>query len=283
MKDKSHAKKIVASDGLNIYYWVTWNNQLRGNFRVLHPGASMNHSSLEPLEKGLNERGYATVGFDPRGVGYSDKPTESDFYALERYSSDLQRIIEKEGLENPALLGHSLGFMPAVDYTSRTLNAERIIGICGSHNFKETAGNETLFHLFDKFLRYLEYPASLGMRLAHTFRGEKRQYQDQSELQHLSEFGIWLSIADVALKSIKTHTVSGKKINTFDITKQLISIDKPFLLIYGSEDPMVRPIAGKYIRDIAKGKYMVETIEGAHSLPMKKPREILAIIEKYGF
>ncbi|MEK6951293.1 MAG: hypothetical protein AABX13_06240 [Nanoarchaeota archaeon] len=71
MKSKSVAQKVVADDGLDIYYWTTWRKELTQNFKILHPGSSMNHSSLESLEQGLQEQGHPTLVVDPRGFGHS--------------------------------------------------------------------------------------------------------------------------------------------------------------------------------------------------------------------
>jgi pimeloyl-ACP methyl ester carboxylesterase len=281
MKDIFNAKSVLAFDGLQLYYWITWNKELKGGFVVLHPGSSMNHSSLESLEKGLNERGHPTIVFDPRWDNYPDALTKREHYSVEHCSGDLQKIIEKEGLEKPALLGHSAGFMPIVDYASRTSNAKQLIGICASHKFSETAQNKFLFHLFNKGLRYTEYLGSLGTNIAHKLKGEQRSYPDQSALQDKSELSTWLSIVDAPLRSIKAHIISGIEINTWDISKQLAEIDKPMLLVYGSKDFMVKPMAGDYIRSIVKWDCRIEIIEGTHSLPMKKHKDILKIIEGY--
>jgi len=104
MKPKSQAKKIVAGDGIEVFYWVTWKSGMNSNFHVLHPGASMNHSALERLEKGLNDRGYPTIVFDPRGFGHSKAPARKRYYRLENYTNDIADIIQKEGLEKTNLI-----------------------------------------------------------------------------------------------------------------------------------------------------------------------------------
>ncbi len=98
MKSKSSAKKIVSNEGLDIYYWVNWNKDLTKNFQILHPGSSMNHSSLQSLEQGLDKKGFPTIVLDPRGSGFSESPSEPKYFTLENYSNDLRKIIEQEGL-----------------------------------------------------------------------------------------------------------------------------------------------------------------------------------------
>ncbi len=279
MKPKSSAKKVVANDGLDIYYWVTWHQELRKNFQILHPGSSMNHSSLESLEQGLQEQGHPTIVFDPRGFGYSQAPAKPEYFSLERYSSDLQKIIEQEGLEKPSLTGHSFGFMPIIDYAARTQNAADITGICASYCFSETASSKFLFHLFNRVLRYTEYLGSAGLELAHLLRGGFRSYPDQSHRK--SDFDIWLSIVDVPFREIKAHTVSGIEINKWNIRSQLGYVNVPLLLIYGSKDVMVVPGAGAEISRLVKGNCTIGVIEGTHSLPILKSGKVLEVMQKY--
>lgn len=281
MKDKSKAKRIVSADGLNIYYWVNWNKSLTKVFNVLHPGSSMNHSSLESIEKGLAERKHPAITFDPRGQGYSDAPAQKDFYQLERYSNDLQRIIEQEGIEKPEFVTHSSGFMPVVNYAAKTENADLIIGICASPKFSETTPNKVLFHIFNRGLRYADYLGALGMKISDALKGKTTKYPDQSDLEGKSDFDVWKKIVNIPFERTRVNTVSGSQIIKWDIANQLSYLSTPLLLIYGGDDTMVRPVAGEYIRLLVKGHCNVEVIEGSHSLPINKPQNVLEIIDKY--
>ncbi len=282
MKSKSLANKIISEEGLEIYYWVTWDKDLSKEFVVLHPGSSMNHSSLQNLEQKLNENGFPTIVLDPRGFGFSYAPPKPEYFKLEKYSNDLKKILEKEGIEHPSFVGHSFGFMPIIDYVAQTSNAKDIIGVCASYNFSKTAQNKLLFHLFNRFLRYFEYAGNIGTQTAHFLKGEKRTYPDQSKLEGKSDLEVWLSIADVSFREIKTHIVSGIEINKWDITPQLKKIENPLLLIYGSRDPMVKEYAGKYIASLVKGETSIEVIEGTHSLPITDPEKVWKVMKKYG-
>lgn len=279
MKSKSYAKRII-SDGLNIYYWTTWSKDMPENFVVLHPGSSMNHSSLQALEQKLNDRGFPTIILDPRGSGFSDAPHKAEYYSLDSYSSDLAKIVEQEGLEKPSFLGHSFGFMPVIRYIAQSQNAEKITGICASHNFAETAPNKLLFHLFNRVIRYTEYLGSIATQAGHLFKGTQRTYPDQSGLR--SDLDVWLSIVDAPFRDIRAHIVSGIEINKWDISQYLKEVNQPMLLIYGAQDPMVRPCAGEYMRRLV-GNCKTEIIDGTHSLPVICPDKVSRSLEKYGF
>ncbi len=281
----SNKSKIESVDGLKIYYWVDYDRDRKNKdkFFVLHPGSSMNHTSLNNLSKKIVDfYNVSTISLDPRGFGISDIPHNKENYGLNYYTSDLTRIIEKEGIENPFGVGHSFGFMPIVDYASETSNMDYIVGICASYNFSETAENKFLFHLFDKVLRYSEFIMSGYMKLSHWVKGETRpEFPDASDLEGKSEFDVYKKIVDISLKRSLADTQSGRIINTWDISEQLKNVNKPMLLIYGEKDPMVRACAGDKIKDLVKGECEIETIEGKHSLPITKPKAVFDIMQKY--
>jgi pimeloyl-ACP methyl ester carboxylesterase len=276
VKEKITAQRYVSQDGLDIYYWVTLVGK---EFRVLHPGSSMNHTSLERLEQGLNDLGYSTVTFDPRGSGYSSYPVPREYFTLDRVTNDLAGIIAKEGIERPIIISHSFGFMPAVEYALGG-NVGGIVGICGSYHIPSTTPHRALFELFDKGIIYTEYAGSLGMKLYHALTGTSRpECSDQSEYR--SEFGTWLSIVDIPLHAVGCHTVGQREINTWDIRQQLSRLRTPMLLIYAENDVMVRPFAGEHIKGLARAPCRTITVPGAtHSLPMQKPETVLKIIQR---
>lgn len=242
----------------------------------------MNHSSLERLENKVNDNKHPTITYDPRGTGLSDKPYSKEYYTLERYSGDVKKILEAEGIEKPVFWTHSMGFMPTVDYTAETRNAKQFVSVCGSHNFKETASSGFLFHAFDKVLRYFEYFGSSLQLIRRVCKSQPRDYPDQSNMGKGS-LTDWNIIVDAPFSDIKAHTVSGRAINRFDISRQLRNIDQPVLLFYGNRDPMVHPKAGEYISRLAKGQCKVHILEGTHSLPMERAEEIVKLAEKFWY
>lgn len=275
MKDIKDAKKIARDDNFDLYYWVNWKPGMK-DFLVLHPAASMNHSSLETLESGLNERGYATIIFDQRGIGYSAAPAKREMYSLDKHSEDLQKIIEMEGLENPGIVTHSFGFMPAIDYAARTGNVSKIIGICASPDFRKTT-NPYLFKLFERVGIFTEYLGWAATSLAHKLKREKRGYNSQS-LSGKSDAKVWLSIVDVFLNEINVHIAHGLELNKWDVSEQLKSVKAPLQLIYGKKDLMVKSYAGELIEKLAERKCDIKILEGTHTLPITHPERVLKVI-----
>ncbi|MBN2454546.1 alpha/beta hydrolase [Candidatus Woesearchaeota archaeon] len=285
MKDLRKAGSIVAQDGVKVYYWTSWSREMDKSWVVMHPGSSMNHSSLEGLEKGINELGHPTILIEPRGVGYSGSPEEKGYYTLDKYSGDLESIVWKQGIAKPSLLGHSYGFMPEVDYTARTKNAEQLIGICASHNFIETAPNKAAVVLFGLGWRAGETILSPVLGLQHWIKGEDRSYNDQSGLEGKSDLGVFPYIADVPFSKLRVYDISGTEQIGSDISQQLGEIETPLVLIYGEKDMMVpfEKAAGAILNRAVKSPDKTALIidKAGHSLPITKPKEVARVLKHY--
>jgi pimeloyl-ACP methyl ester carboxylesterase len=281
MKDIEKAKKIVSTDGLDIYYWMNYIKGSKEPIVVLHPASSMNHSSLEPLERELNHRQYSTLILEPRGVGYSVAPASKKFYKLERYTDDLCTILRKEGIENPILVGHSAGFMPSVDYAAKSENATQIVGVAGSYHFPDTTKSKIGFHLFNRFIRYNELIGSIitGLFL-HTSVDQPRIYNDQSNWKESKGMKQYALIADVSLHEAYCHIVSGIEINKWDIRPQLQSLHVPLMLIQGQNDIAVVPDTAPYIKRLVSTNCETYTFDSGHDIAMQKPEYIAALINQ---
>jgi pimeloyl-ACP methyl ester carboxylesterase len=241
----------------------------------------MNHSSLENLERSLNENFNPTIIIDPRGVGYSKAPSEKKYYSIDRYADDIAKILDTEGISNVTFIGHSMGFMPAVHYAAKTENYNSLVGISASYSFPKTAKNRLGFFLFDHFLRYNEYLGSLMANLSHKAIGLPRVYNNQSLPEGSSDWSTYLSIVDVPLHEISNHIVGGKEHNKWDISNDLKKINKNILLIYGSKDYMVLPSTGEYIKGITKDCDIEIILDASHGVPITNPKAVIEILEKY--
>jgi pimeloyl-ACP methyl ester carboxylesterase len=276
MKNKAEAKKVVSSDNTEIYYWTSWTPEMNKEFLVLHPGASMNHSSLGSLERSLNERGHPTLVFDQRGIGYSEAPADSKYYSLDRYSEDLQKMIEQEGLEKPGIITHSFGFMVAADYALKTKNIGKITGICASHNFAKTT-NPVLFHSWDKALRYSSLVTWPIKALKDSIIGKEIGYSEQ-DLAGKSDLDVAHALGEVTYNQMRVQIKNGDQLLHWDISDKLKKLDNPLQLIYGRNDLGVRPYAGKEIAKLVKGKCDINIVEGTHTLPTTHPERVLEVL-----
>lgn len=74
---------------------------------LLHGGGQTRHA-WKGTGRGLAQAGYRVVAFDARGHGDSDWAGDGD-YGYAAMASDLQRVMQRLGVDRPALVGASLG------------------------------------------------------------------------------------------------------------------------------------------------------------------------------
>jgi pimeloyl-ACP methyl ester carboxylesterase len=268
-------RRSIGPDGIAIDYWVSRDRSTTKDTYVLHPACALNHTSLARIEHALNERGHPTLSFDPRGSGTSDHPIARRCYHLPHLTDDLVSILRKESVESPIIVTHSFGFMSAIDYSLRE-DVKRIIGICASHNFKETAPNRFLFHLFDKGIIYSEYVGSAMTSVMNAMTGTERGEQDMSAPS--SELALWWQIVDITIPQAASHVIGQREVNTWDITRQLGRTKTPLTLIHGTKDQMVTPIAAAAIRERTTAPCDMYLLEGTHALPMQRPEAIISLL-----
>lgn len=279
MKTNTSSRRIVSDDNVEVHYWINYTNGMDKKFKFLHPASSMNHTALEPLESMMNKENMPTIILDPRGTGYSQTPISKEYFKLESYTKDIEKILTAEGIEKPDFIGHSMGFMPTVNYVANTNNGDKIFGIGGSYHFPDTTANKALFHLFNRALRYNEIAGSAVTGIWHNMNNRLRPYNDQS----ISNKNSYLMFVDVPIKEAINHCVSGIEINKWNISEQLKKIENPVILIYGYKDIAVVPEkAGLKIMDMVKNpdSDMYE-LNGGHDLPLKRPEAVMEIIKKY--
>jgi hypothetical protein len=100
MKNSAKAKKIINKDNLESFYWIYRNKDIRREFMVMHPGSSVNHSTIELYAKYLNDLRFPILIVDPIGYGLSESSfTERrvtilpKYFTTEKYSETLEQIL----------------------------------------------------------------------------------------------------------------------------------------------------------------------------------------------
>jgi pimeloyl-ACP methyl ester carboxylesterase len=104
---------------------------------------------------------------DQRGHGYSDR---GDSYQTADYVTDLRLLCEREQIDRPVLLGHSLGGVVAYHYAADTGNAQRLI--VEDIGTEVAASNEFILGFPREFRSLYEVQAAFeqaGMRFSQYF------------------------------------------------------------------------------------------------------------------
>ncbi len=272
-------KQVRTQDGLDIYYWVT---RVPGaeKFCVLHPGLFVNHTALGRLEEELNKRGYSTIAIDRRGTGLSSKPSEPEYYHINDYSRDLELILNTEGIEKPILIGHCQGFMVIADYVARTGNAEMLVGIGVSQNYKKTISP----WIVDIFTGFNKMTSILGTGIAtlyHEISGKPWEYEDYTVFDGKSDIELWFELKDQPYNQMLADFVCTGN-SHWDITQQLHMVDEEVVLITGEYDEFVSPQNSRKVCNLVSGQCYFEEIDNeGHGLPITDPMKVMEVLEKY--
>jgi len=102
-----------------------WTKQFGENPRIklllLHGGPGATHEYFEALETGLAGKGVEFIYYDQLGSVYSDQPTDTSLWTIDRFVDEVEQVRVALGLDkdNFFLLGHSWGGILAVEYALR--------------------------------------------------------------------------------------------------------------------------------------------------------------------
>jgi proline iminopeptidase len=102
-----------------------WTKRFGNNPRIklllLHGGPGATHEYFEALENDLAAAGVEFIYYDQLGSTYSDQPTDTSLWTIDRFVDEVEQVRVALGLDkdNFYLLGHSWGGILAAEYALR--------------------------------------------------------------------------------------------------------------------------------------------------------------------
>jgi len=111
---KSTREGFIKVTGGKVWYKIVGGEQIGIPLLLLHGGPGCPHDYLEPLEALANER--PVIFYDQLGCGFSDRPTDTTLWRIERFVEELQTVRKTLKLKKVHILGQSWGTMLAVEY-----------------------------------------------------------------------------------------------------------------------------------------------------------------------
>lgn len=110
------SKAHVTADGVRIYYSVSHSERARGVLVLIHGMASNLTRWSEFVERTTLKRAWDIVRLDLRGHGES---MTRGRIGMKIWSNDLVDLLDAEGYERAAFIGHSLGAHLALNFAAR--------------------------------------------------------------------------------------------------------------------------------------------------------------------
>jgi 2-hydroxy-6-oxonona-2,4-dienedioate hydrolase len=215
-------EKFVTIDENKIRYLETGNGDK--NILLMHGlGASAERWEFVLPEFSKN---YRVVVPDLIGFGYSDKPLVD--YTTEFFTDFLSSFLNKIKIKKTNIIGSSLGGQITVEYTSKNQDSvENLVLVSPSGIMKHSTP------ALDAYVMAALYPDSEGAKNAFQMMAGPRQQVDPRIIENFVE-RMKLPNAKMAFMS----TLLGLK-NAETITKSLMKITIPTLIIWGEDDPVI--------------------------------------------
>ncbi len=99
--------------------YKVWTKKIgSGSIKVLllHGGPGLTHEYFECMESFLPQAGVEFYYYDQLGSHYSDRPTDTALWSVERFTDEVEEVRKGLGLDSFYLLGHSWGGMLTMEY-----------------------------------------------------------------------------------------------------------------------------------------------------------------------
>src|SRR6476660_1881559 len=99
-----------------------WTKRIGNNPRIkillLHGGPAMTHEYMEAFESFFPKEGFEFYEYDQLGSYYSDQPTDSSLWTIDRFVDEVEQVRKALNLTNDNfyLLGNSWGGILAMEY-----------------------------------------------------------------------------------------------------------------------------------------------------------------------
>ncbi len=222
-------KKYIENRNGKVFYFSDISFPGRPTLIFIH-GLSSNHTTWTGIINVLHENKYNSISVDLRGHGFSDKTKDKNLYQIPVFSEDLKKIVDKEKIEKPILVGYSFGGSISFDYAAKYPEFLGGLIVLGAN------------HANPLEYRGLGFITRIGIwiveQLANLLLWQERK--EYHYYQHGKAAGYWDSVLD-GLRTMPisvnlwliTQTVS------FDFRDVIGKIKVPALLIYSGHDPFI--------------------------------------------
>jgi branched-chain amino acid transport system permease protein len=181
-------------------------------------------------------------------------------------STDLAEFISALNLENPILIGHSLGGVIATDYALRYPGSVRGLLL-------EDTGPPNGVHagfLAQSLLMPLEFGSKILMRNALRFAGLPRRGDLAKDL-----------VQDAVTATPGQYLAFAQAVSNWDVELELSSLDIPLLLVWGGKDRIMSPaIANQYLRLLPQATLLMVPDAG-HSPHLERPNAFAGALRQF--
>lgn len=205
------SREFIEIDGCRLAYKKSGS----GSPIILMHGWGCNADTLDSVAR-IAEQYHTVYNVDFPGFGQSPEPDQ--VWGVEAYTALIEKMADRLGLENPALLGHSFGGRVGLLYASRRPVSKLIL--------VDAAGVKPTRPLSYYIKVYSFKAMKHAMRLLYGREGAEKRLEAQRAKR---------GSADYAAASPKMRAILSKVVNE-DLCHVMPNIKASTLLIYGEND-----------------------------------------------
>ncbi|WP_439028241.1 alpha/beta fold hydrolase [Haloarchaeobius sp. DT45] len=226
---------------------------------------------------------YRTIVFDNRGTGDSDVPEppgpdegqETSPYSIEAFASDLEAVLDAEGVESAHVVGASMGGMTAQRYAYDYDRAQTLTLLCTSHGGEEAvptpeATQRRMFDVPEEYdereaIRYKMQPA-----MSDDF------WEDNDDL--VEEILDWRLTSDAPPEA---RLAQAGAVAAFDSTQWLDELTLPTLVLHGTADRVLPVENGVQLHERLPESSLDLYEHGSHLFFIESPDAVTADIREH--
>lgn len=236
---------------------------------LLHGGPAMTHEYMECFETFFQQQGFEFYEYDQLGSYYSDQPTDSSLWTIERFVDEVEQVRKAIGADssNFYVLGNSWGGILGMEYAlkfQQNIKGLLISNMVSSAPAYGKYANEVLAKQMDptvlKTIRDIEAkkdfnnPKYMELLIPHFYH------------EHICRLAEWPNALNRSLQHANNTVytmmqgpsefgISGR-LAKWDITNRLKEIKTPTLMIGGKFDTMDPAAMEAQSKMVLNGRYL---------------------------
>ncbi|MFA5747210.1 MAG: alpha/beta hydrolase [Candidatus Paceibacterota bacterium] len=249
-------EKKVAIGGVEVNYKVEGEGR---PVLILHGWGGSSDSWLK-VQEILAGKGFRVLSLDLPGFGKSSDPSHS--WNIDDYISLLLKFVEKTGLENFSLVGHSFGGGLAIKLAADHPELVEKLAITGAAVFRSP-----------KRLNWRQRTSLFLARSGALLKGIP--LADKTVYPFVRRFVYRFAGVSDYQKANEVMRATFRRVNGEDLGKYLPSIKKPVFVIWGGRDRTTPPADAFAIQKAIPGSW-IKVIEGSGHSPHLSHPELLA-------
>lgn len=187
------------------------------------------------------------------------------FESFQELAADLERLIEELELDEPILIGHSMGGMAALTYATRTDNytGMALFGSCASTPEPRIASPQ---FFLDK-LAEMDRETWADMIAENYVPGD-----DHTELRKQAKQELLNADDDVLRHALAAMVI-------YDVSDQISAVTKPSLVIGGSNDAAITPRKSRELAELLGCE--LRMLDTTHLMLQEAPEQVVQELSRF--